>query len=98
MDTRSRLSQRPRQAMTLVELLVVIAIIGMLVGLALPAINAARESGRATVCKNNLRQIALAALLHESSQGYYPSGGWAGNWVGVPGRGFGRRQPGGWAY
>jgi prepilin-type N-terminal cleavage/methylation domain-containing protein len=50
---------------TLVELLVSIAIIGMLVGLTLPAVNAAREQARATVCKNNLRQIALAACLHE---------------------------------
>src|SRR5205085_9129450 len=41
--------------MTLVELLVVVAIISMLTGLALPAIHAAREQGRAIVCKNNLR-------------------------------------------
>src|SRR5205807_1596476 len=86
-----------RSGLTLVELLVVMAIIGMLVGLSLPAVNAAREQGRATVCKNNLRQIALAALLHESAQGFYPSGGWSGAWVGVPGR-FGPRQPGGWVY
>src|SRR5262245_6586855 len=90
----SGLRSSPRRGMTLVELLVVIAIVGMLTGLALPAINAAREAGRATVCKNNLRQIALAALLHESSQGYFPSGGWGGAWAPVPGRGFGPTQPG----
>jgi Protein of unknown function (DUF1559) len=86
---------RRRPATTLLELLVVVAIIAMLTGLSLPAINAARESGRATVCKNNLRQIALAALLHENAQGYYASGGWAGGWSPVPGRGFGPSQPGG---
>src|SRR6476469_3417165 len=69
-----------RRAFTVVELLVVIGIIGLLTGLGLPAINAAREAGRATVCKNNLRQIALASLLHENSQGFFPSGGWAGSW------------------
>ncbi|MFO0903614.1 MAG: DUF1559 domain-containing protein [Pirellulales bacterium] len=49
---------------TLVELLVVIFIIAMLVALLLPAVNAARESGRSATCVNNLRQIGIAMQGH----------------------------------
>lgn len=53
---------------TLVELLVVIAIIGVLVGLLLPAVQAARESARRTDCINKMRQFELAVMNYASAR------------------------------
>ncbi len=66
---------RPRTAFTLVELLVVIAIIGVLVGLLLPAVQAAREAARRMSCSNNLRQLSLALHNYESAHRTFPSAG-----------------------
>jgi type II secretory pathway pseudopilin PulG len=54
---------------------VVIAIIGVLVGLLLPAIQAAREAARMTQCRNNVKQLAAAAHHHESVRRYFPGDG-----------------------
>ncbi|MAT68963.1 MAG: hypothetical protein CMJ58_05510 [Planctomycetaceae bacterium] len=83
---------------TLVELLVVIAIIGVLVALLLPAIQAAREAARRVQCANNLKNLTLGVLNHETASGRFPSSGWYGSWTGDPDRGAGAQQPGGWFY
>ena len=62
-----------RGGFTLVELLVVIGIIALLVGILLPTLNRARESGKRVACQSNLRQLGMAfAMYTGGNRGWYP--------------------------
>lgn len=64
--------KRTHSGFTLVELLVVITIIGILMGLLIPAVNAARESARRNQCSVNVKNLALAAIQYENTKNRLP--------------------------
>ncbi len=62
----------PSRGFTLIELLVVIAIIAILAALLLPALSAAKESGRTARCKANLHQLDLGLQMYVQDTHAYP--------------------------
>lgn len=75
--------RRRYAAFSLVEMLVAIAVIGILLAIALPAVQHARESARRTQCKNHLHQLAVAVQNRNSQFGHLPVDGTNGFGVGV---------------
>lgn len=62
------------RGVSLVELLIVIGIVSLLASVLLPAVQQSREAARTITCRDNIRQIAIAACLHESSHQRFPPG------------------------
>ncbi len=58
---------------TLIELLVVISIIALLISILLPALAAAREQARISLCLSNLRQMGIALNAYAVDEGDYPT-------------------------
>jgi prepilin-type N-terminal cleavage/methylation domain-containing protein/prepilin-type processing-associated H-X9-DG protein len=78
---------------TLIELLVVISIIALLIAILLPALNKARNQGRAVVCQANLKQWgAVLALYTEDNQGRLPENAGGALWL-VRGSALGEGDP-----
>ena len=71
-----------RAAFTLIELLVVISIIALLIGILLPALGAARETARGTVCQSNMRNLTLSFVSYSVD-----------NKMWLPGRAFVQQNP-----
>ncbi len=67
-----------RNGFTLIELLVVIAIIAIMVGLILPGIGKARETGRTVICTSNIKQIMLAFTGYATDYRSMPGTYWQG--------------------
>ncbi|HVZ94979.1 MAG TPA: type II secretion system protein, partial [Phycisphaerales bacterium] len=64
---------RSRSAFTLIELLVVVAVLAILLGILLPSLGGARESGRAITCAANIRAVAQGVQNYTvESKGFFP--------------------------
>src|ERR1700732_3265675 len=79
---RQRMPVTSGSGFSIIELIVVIGIIGLLAALLLPAVQAARESARATQCFNNLRQLGVAFHNYHDAHSCLPP---AVIWNGGPG-------------
>ncbi len=63
-----------RRGLSMVELLVVIGIVGLLAGLMLPAVQAAREAARRSQCAANMKQYMIGVHSFEARRGAFPTG------------------------
>lgn len=92
------------RAFTLIELLVVVAVVALLISILLPALQAARRASQQVVCRSNIRQVGLAAILYAQDHDdqvwpVSPEGGpgiprIGGAWARLPGPEEGTIRPG----
>lgn len=70
----SKLRTHDKVGFTLIELLVVISIIALLIAILLPALAAARESGRRVICQTRMRQLGVAFTAYSADyEGKWPA-------------------------
>jgi len=69
---------RKERGFTLIELMVVVLIIAILVAIAVPVFNVARESAQKRTCQANLRTIDGAITTYKATEDVYPPPGEAG--------------------
>jgi len=72
-------NERKRSAFTLIELLVVVAILAILAALLLPALQNAKEKGKAALCVGNLHQLYTAHALYAADNNGQVAGTGSGN-------------------
>ena len=73
MRSYCRADRDSRRGFTIVEVLVCIFIIGIILAIALPAVQQSREVARAIHCRSNLHNIGIACHSHVATMGYFPA-------------------------
>ena len=69
-----------RRGFTVVEMLVVVTVVLLVLGVIMPAIERGRESSRAAICKEHLKQLATGVDLHLNAHNRYPPGQFLGRY------------------
>ncbi|MEQ8788416.1 MAG: DUF1559 domain-containing protein [Pirellulaceae bacterium] len=67
-------TRRARRGFTIAELSVVLAITGLLLALAVPALQSARDAARRSACAQNLVRLQASLHRHEAAHGVFPAG------------------------